>query len=425
MPANQRQKRLKILFTEGSSTSAREALYCLGPQHAIDILDPSPFCQCRFSRFVRRWHRCPSYAADPLGYLRFLVRLLRREKYDVLFPTHEQVYLLSRVAERLRKLVALTVPDFSALSRLYDKASFVRLLDEVGLPGPETVIVRGREELEQNWDFPRYVKLSHGTAGQGVWRVENSEQLRTIADQCERSGVFDAQQEILVQQPIRGIQRDAGGIFQHGRMVTGGSCEGIMVGVGGASMQRIGTQRMEMIEHVRRVGEHLGWHGPLGLAAIYDPEYDAYYYLESCPRIGEAVPGLLAGVNTCEIVVQMALEEQIQDMPLTREGVRSHQSFLILVTKALAGAGRLSIFRELWRALLGKGMYEQSEDELTRPGEDWLSLVPATAVTLLLLAYPNAAHLLVKRTVANYSLPGSSAQLIERIPDEQLARCFD
>ena len=47
------------------------------PRHTIDILDPSALCQCRFSRFVRRWYRCPSFATDPCGYLAFLGERLR------------------------------------------------------------------------------------------------------------------------------------------------------------------------------------------------------------------------------------------------------------------------------------------------------------------------------------------------------------
>ncbi|MCH7724902.1 MAG: hypothetical protein IH991_00265, partial [Planctomycetes bacterium] len=209
------QRRLKILFTEGSSTSSREALYCLGPNHKIDILDPSRFCQSRFSKFVRRWHRCPSYAKDPLSYLRFLVRLLRREKYDVLFPTHEQVYLLSRVQEPLSKLVAFVAPPFAALLQIHDKASFTRLLDDLGLPHPETTIVRSRSELDQEWPFPRYIKLAHGTAGQAVWKVENREELRKLADRLETSGIIDGTAEILItpasaEGRVRIFRNDAG-----------------------------------------------------------------------------------------------------------------------------------------------------------------------------------------------------------------------
>src|SRR5262245_57980376 len=115
-------------MTEGSSNSARQALYALGPRHTIDLLDPSPWSQCRFSRFVRRWHRSPSFARDPCAYLTFLGRLLKSNRYDALFSTHEEVFLLSRVRERLTQMVAAAIPEFAVVAQLTSKLKFIELL---------------------------------------------------------------------------------------------------------------------------------------------------------------------------------------------------------------------------------------------------------------------------------------------------------
>jgi hypothetical protein len=50
-----------VLFSEGSSLCARQALSALGPLgYRIDVCDPNPLCLSRFSRFVRRFHRSPA-----------------------------------------------------------------------------------------------------------------------------------------------------------------------------------------------------------------------------------------------------------------------------------------------------------------------------------------------------------------------------
>jgi hypothetical protein len=42
---------LKILFSEGSSLTAREFLSVLGSRgHWIEVVDSNPLCICRFSR---------------------------------------------------------------------------------------------------------------------------------------------------------------------------------------------------------------------------------------------------------------------------------------------------------------------------------------------------------------------------------------
>ena len=162
-PTSNETKRKKILMTEGSSLSARQSLYALGPWHTIDVFDPSALCQGRFSRYVRRWYRCPNFAKQPEDFLRFLVERLQDESYDVLLPTHEQVYLLSKYRDSFSKHVGLALPEFSSLQRMQDKAQFMHLLDELELPHPETAYVTTRSELERPWQFPCYIKLAHST----------------------------------------------------------------------------------------------------------------------------------------------------------------------------------------------------------------------------------------------------------------------
>ena len=68
---------LRVLLSEGSSTSAREAITVLGlAGHHVEVCDPSPWCLARFSRFVQKFHRCPPLRDDPAGYLAFVERLL-------------------------------------------------------------------------------------------------------------------------------------------------------------------------------------------------------------------------------------------------------------------------------------------------------------------------------------------------------------
>ena len=79
---------MRILLSEGASTSAREAITALGlAGHHVEVCDPDPHCLARFSRFVRKLHRCPPLGADPQGYLAFILerdcgRTVRRAAAD-------------------------------------------------------------------------------------------------------------------------------------------------------------------------------------------------------------------------------------------------------------------------------------------------------------------------------------------------------
>src|SRR5689334_25030551 len=106
---------LRVLVSEGSSTSAREAITILGLSgHHVEICDPSPWCLGRYSRFVRKFHRCPPLRDDPAGYLASIEDLIASRRFDVLLPTHEQGFLFARVLERLASRVALASPSLAS-----------------------------------------------------------------------------------------------------------------------------------------------------------------------------------------------------------------------------------------------------------------------------------------------------------------------
>src|ERR1700712_490656 len=106
-------KPLRVLVSEGNSTSAREAITVLGLSgHHVEVCDPNRVCLARFSRFVRAFHRCPGLRDDPAGFLAFVQTLLAIGTFDVLLPTHEQGFLFARARERLPANVGLALPTF-------------------------------------------------------------------------------------------------------------------------------------------------------------------------------------------------------------------------------------------------------------------------------------------------------------------------
>src|SRR5450432_3520569 len=120
---------LRVLVSEGNSTSAREAITILGMSgHLVEVCDPASYCLARFSRFVRKFHRCPGLRDDPSGFLSFVEQLLATRRFDVLLPIHEQGFLFARVQQRLRAGVGIALPSFESYRTAHSKAGFSRLL---------------------------------------------------------------------------------------------------------------------------------------------------------------------------------------------------------------------------------------------------------------------------------------------------------
>jgi hypothetical protein len=416
-PAAGGRRRLKVLLSEASSTSARQALYALGRAgHVLDVCDPDPLCLGRFSRYVRAWHRCPPFAADPAGYLRFLEGRLRRGRYDVLFPVHDQVYLLARFREQLGRYAGLALPDFAALEQVQSKAAFLRLLGALGLPHPPTAVVRGLGGLRWPWEYPVYVKLAYGTAGRAVWLVRGAEELRGLAQALPGLGIGEDGPELLVQQPARGVFCVAQAVFRRGELLASHCYRSRAAGVGGSAQARESACHPAIAGDLTRLGARLGWHGALHVEYFHDPATGQIQYIEANPRIGETLNATLSGTNLCELLVQVSLGREVPRPGPARPGVRTHSVLTGLLAAAELGQGRRALLAELWRAWTGQGVYRGSQDELTRPREDPPSLVPAAAVALQLLAAPGSARRLVGRAVDRYALNEAAARAIRALP---------
>ena len=202
-------KPLRVLVSEGSSTSAREAITILGLSgHHVEICDPSPWCLSRFSRFVRKFHRCPGLRDDPSGYLGFIERLLATGHFDVLLPSHEQGFLFARVRQRLAGRVGLALPDFESYRTAHSKAGFSRLLDRLDLPQPPTRIVTSAQMLRDAVRFPAVVKTSVGTASRGIWFVRDAGDLDSALRDLEAAAHSTTRCWCRISSPARPKRRN-------------------------------------------------------------------------------------------------------------------------------------------------------------------------------------------------------------------------
>lgn len=414
------QSQIRILLSEGSSNSARQTLYGLGSDFRIDFIDPSPWCQCRFSSLVRRRIACVAIAQDPLQYTRQIARLVADGGYDVLFPTHEQVYAFSKFRDAFQPRVGLAVPPFEAIQRVQSKAEFATLMQELGLPIPPSRTVSSKAELNAHDDYPCFVKLVHSTASMGVQRVANAAELAQALARFERSGAWSEGDEIVIQQPAPGRQAMASVVYQNGRLVGIACADVLATGIGGGPSLRRSALHSAVIQHAERLGQHLNWHGPISLEYFYDDATQQPCYIEANPRISETLNAEISGVPICQAVVRISLGEHLERLPEAIPGVMSHNGFVVMIADAYNGATRRKLLRRLWDHWTRQGDFGTSQSEMTRLREDKLSLIPASAVILRLLTSPRSAHSLAHDTVDNYSLPQAAASVIDNLSDDAL-----
>jgi glutathione synthase/RimK-type ligase-like ATP-grasp enzyme len=404
------RKRLRILLTEGSSTSARQTICALGRlSHRIDILDPQPLCLGRFSRYVRAWYRCPPFSSQPDAYLRFLINRLRRGRYDVLIPVHDQVYLLAYFRDKIQRHVAVALPPPAALERIQSKSALLSTLDSLCLPHPATAVAADIADLPGMAQFPCYVKLAYGTAGTGVWFAREASELGHIIAEIQRTS--KSHQEILLQEPMQGVVTVSQAVFNTGRSVAMHSYQARALGVGGSARCRESVSQPIAESHLRLLGESLQWHGAIHVEYFCDRSGQPSY-IDANPRIGETMNATLSGTNLCDVLVQVSLGSAGRMAASSSTGVRSHSLLTSLLALAESGASRRNLLQNVFQARFKRGLYEASEEEMSLLAQDWPSAIPLVAVLFRLFANRAAAREMVGATVANYGLTASGVDII-------------
>jgi biotin carboxylase len=403
---------IRVLVSEGSSTSAREAVTILGlGGHHVEVCDPAALCLARFSRFVRKFHRCPPLRDDASGYLAFVEALLDAHRFDVLLPTHEQGFLFARAAKRLEGRAGFALPAFENYRIAHGKASFSRLLDELGLPQPQTSIVTSESGLRAAVRFPCVVKTSIGTASRGIWFVRNPRDLDAAVSELAASGAFAG--EVLVQEWIAGTVEKAQSVFCRGRLLGFHAYRQVAAGVGGGeaikeSVGRPGIQAMQ-----EKIGERLAWHGALSIDYLMADDDVTPRLIDCNPRLVEPMSAYLAGSDLVDLLLRVSQGERPAALPESRAGVRTHLAMQALLGIAARGGTRREVLRECWRLTRGSQPYAGSREEMTPVRLDWLSAVPLTMTAMLLLAQPSAANRLARGGFGAHLLSPDSIRNIE------------
>jgi predicted ATP-grasp superfamily ATP-dependent carboligase len=374
--------KLRVLLTDGSGLTARQAATQLGSAgHEVHVVSPDPLCLARWTRHVRGVHRVPAYGLDPFGWLEATIEVLRERDFDVLFPTQEEVAVLSLEAERVRELgVVLPVPAFDVLRRVQDKVSAYETLAELGLPQPDTRIA---ESVPSDARLPAYVKTPIGTATTGV---------RLVRDRAGLDRAFaELGAPLLVQQPAAGTLIMVQAVFDRGRLIALHANERTRIGAnGGASVKRSIDAGIAEGD-VARLGGALGWHGALSVDGVLGP--DGPLWIDVNPRLVEPGNAWRATVDLVDALLSM------REQPSGRAGVETRQTLI----GVLGAQTRREVVRELRRG---------GDEELTPTAGDPVAAVPVVAVAGVMLAHPSLGRRFAGGAVANYALTPQSWEAI-------------
>jgi hypothetical protein len=408
---------VKILLSDGSGLTARQVAGQLGQAgHRVEVLSPDPICLCRFTRHVRRVHRVPGYGRDPLAWLDAALAVYRSGRFDVLFPTQEQVAVLAHSARRLdAEGVRTAVPPFEAVRAVQDNVTASATLGALRIPQPPTAFLGSAEDLRAWRSFPVFIKIPIGTATTGVRRAGSAAALSEVAAELEAGG-FLAGGAVVAQEPAAGPLVMVQSVFARGQMLAAHASLRVREGAGGgASHKRSLDEPAAVTAHLERLGRSLGWHGALSADAILTAAGPVF--IDVNPRLVEPGNARRSGVDLTGALLEVACAGVPAVQPAGRPGVATHQLLLAILGAAARGRGRRGAAAEIVSALAHGGSYRGSAEELTPVRRDPLAAVPVLTAALAVLIRPALSRRLSAGAVADYALtPAGWERLLASAP---------
>jgi hypothetical protein len=410
-----------ILLSDGAGLTARQCATVLARAgHRVEALSPAGLCLCRMTRHVRRVHDVPALGRDPFGWLEAALDVAARRGADVLLPVQEQAAVMALARDRIETAgLATAVPDFAALAQVQDKVSAHRTLARAGVPQPPAAVAASVAGIEAagaelagagQAGWPLFVKMPIGTASAGVRRAGSPDELRQVAEDYERLGALGPD-GVLVQAPAAGPLVMVQAVFARGDLVAFHACERVREGAGGGSSHKLGLDLPEAREHMAALGAFLDWHGALSADVILSP--DGPRFIDINPRLVEPVNALACGVDLAGSLVEVATHGSARPQPAAAPGARTHQLLLAVLGAAQQG-GRRDVAREVVHAVLHRGEYRGSREELTPGRGDPLAPLPVTVTALATLIRPAAWRHFVGGSAGAYSLtPAAWRQILQ------------
>ena len=392
-----------VLLSEGSSTSAREAITALGlAGHSVEICDPDQRCLGRFSRFVHRFHLCPPLGTQPRAYLNFVLDLLSTGRFDVLLPIHEQGLVFAKVKHRITD-ARVALPSFESYLAALDKSSFSRILTTLDIPQPTTRLVSPAHAATT--PLPFVLKLPISTASRAIWPVRSEAERKQALSEFGKT-----RSDILIQDLVEGTVEHAQAVFTTGRLVAMSGYRQIVRGAGGGEAIKESVWRPEVRAHLENIGKHLLWHGALSVDYIWNQERP--WYIDCNPRLVEPMAAYHAGVDLIGALVDVSLGKSPHEANLPRVGVRTHLGIQALLGAAARTESRRSIIYEAWQLATRSGPYTSSIEELTPVVLDPPSLLPLAATAIVLSLNPALGKILSGRGWGAHLLDENTIRII-------------
>jgi hypothetical protein len=333
---------MKILCTSSRMPFAVDEIRKLGSAgHEVLAADTFRTSPGSHSHGVAERVIVPAPTQDPLAFVGEVADLLVNRQIDLLVPMFEEVFYLARHRDLLEPHAELFFATFDVLRRFHDKASFVELCDEVGVPVPHTITVTDDDQLRSALtEIPQYFARAAFSRG-GVELLTNCGPLAGVIDV---GAVHPTEANPWLVQPfVEGVDLCSCSIVQHGRVVAHCTYEHPKTIEHAGGIAFVSVVEPATLDYVARFAEATGYHGQISFDYLKHPD-GTVSMVECNPRPTDGV-----ALMSAEMFVEALLSPRSSPVVL-EAGHRAQIDFALLRDMFREPKNIPSDFRDLFDA---------------------------------------------------------------------------
>jgi predicted ATP-grasp superfamily ATP-dependent carboligase len=302
----------RVLVTDGHWRKTLALIRSLG-RKGIDVtVGERTFLNTSFfSKYCSRRIVYPSPRRYPDQFIDFILKEIRKNHYECLFPMEEETLLLvARHREEISRHTYLLIPDLDKIEFVRDKGNLLRFAESHGIPAPKT------------WHEPPTPTLPPWGGGEGegyVIKPRVSSGSFGIAYVRKREDLIPLYQKVHAQYPFPLVQEwipDGGGTFGFSALFDDGSnVKAAFIHKklrmypiqGGPSTLREGVEHPQIMALGLSLLKSLNWTGVAMAEFKVDPRDGIPKLMEVNPRFwGSLHLAIISGVDFPYLILKVA-----------------------------------------------------------------------------------------------------------------------
>lgn len=276
----------KVLITNGENLRALIFLRAMAEHKDIEVHVAAKrrFSACFFSRYCKHKVIIADCKNKQL-FIKQLVEYIKLNQIDVFIPINsDEISVVLDNRNEFPKSVTIPFVNAELFHKVNDKWEFAKLMHECNITIPKTIRINKLSELDKiQINFPAIIKVRKSAGSKGVAKVNNKDQLINKFKETVKK-------HKLTELPLIQEYIDNGEGYGVAAICNKGKVLSIMIYKNlkiyplehGTSTSRMSVYNKEIKENVKKILEHLKWHGVAQIDVI--KKNDKYYFLEMNPR---------------------------------------------------------------------------------------------------------------------------------------------